>query len=241
MSAFYALHRDLPREGPGEAADVAWAAALCGLKPNAEIADIACGPGADIAALLRASPDGHVMALDKTPHFVDAARAIWAADPRVMVLRADMARIANAYDMIWCAGAVSFIGVTQALQGWRKSLNPGGVVAFSESCWFTDTPSAQARAAWANAPDMTDEAGISVRVAAAGYRVLGSRRLSDAAWEAYYTPMEQRIADLRPHADADLVQVLDGAAAEIAAWRACRAEFGYILTVAQPQNACGAP
>jgi trans-aconitate methyltransferase len=234
MSAFYTLHRDLPREGPGEAADVAWAAGLCSLRGDADIADIACGPGSDIAALLHAAPGGHVMALDKTAHFVDVVRSVWGTDPRVMVLRADMARIANNYDMIWCAGAVYVIGVTQALQGWRKSLKPGGVVAFSEACWFTDTPSAAALANWADYPAMTDAAGIAVRVRAAGYDVLGTRRLSDAAWEDYYAPMEARIAALRHGADADLAQVLNAAEAEIATWRACRVEFGYVLMVVQP-------
>ncbi|MFC6759581.1 hypothetical protein ACFQFQ_08945 [Sulfitobacter porphyrae] len=46
MTAFYQLHRDLPREGPGEAADVAWATALADLAPVARVADVACGPGA---------------------------------------------------------------------------------------------------------------------------------------------------------------------------------------------------
>lgn len=233
--AFFTLHRDLPREGPGEAADVAWAAALCALNPTAEIADIACGPGGDIAALLAAAPHGHVTALDKTPHFVEAARATWQADPRVMVLRADMARIMNSFDLIWCAGAVYFMGVTEALSAWRKSLNPGGVVAFSEACWFTDTPSPVAQANWAEYPAMTDTAGIAARVQAAGYQVLGTRRLSDAAWEAYYTPMEQRIAALKPGATGPLAQVLAEAEAEIAAWRAHRREFGYLLTLARPE------
>lgn len=234
MSAFFTLHRDLPREGPGEAADIAWAAGLCDLARDADIADIACGPGADIAALLQVAPDGHVMALDKTAHFVEAARDIWRDDPRVMVLRADMARIANSYDFIWCAGAVYFLGVTEALNGWRKALKPGGVVAFSEPCWFSDNPSPQAVQNFADYPGMTDEAGILARIDAAGYRVLGTRRLSDAAWEAFYGPLEARIAGLKVGADAELAEVLAGAEAEIATWRKYRSEFGYLLIVAQP-------
>lgn len=232
--AFFTLHRDLPREGPGEAADVAWATALAGLRRDADIADVACGPGADIAALVQAAPSGHVTALDKTPHFVAAARAVWHSDPRVMVLQADMARIMNAYDMIWCAGAVYFLGITEALNAWRKSLKPGGVVAFSEPCWFTPTPSDPATKAWADYPAMTDAAGIQTRVAAAGFSVLGSRILSDAAWEAYYSPMEKRIAALTPGADQALAHVLAQHAAEIATWRAHRSEFGYMLTLVRP-------
>lgn len=232
--AFFTLHRDLPREGPGEAADVAWAAELCGLPETAEIADVACGPGGDLAALLAAAPKGHITALDKTPHFVEAARDQWRDDPRVMVLRADMARIMNNFDLIWCAGAVYFMGVTEALTAWRKSLNPGGAVVFSEACWFTDDRAAAAVANWADYPAMTDEAGIAARVQAAGYRILGTRRLSDAAWEAYYTPMARRIAVLKPTASPALQQVLAEAEAEIAAWRAHRDQFGYLLTIAQP-------
>ncbi len=235
MEAFFTLHRGLPREGPGEAADVAWAAQVLALAPNAEMADIACGPGADIAALLVAAPEGHVTALDKTAQFVEAARAIWADDPRATILRADMTRVMNSYDLIWCAGAVYFMGVTEALRAWRRSLKPGGAVVFSEPCWFTDSPSATAEANWAEYPAMTDADGIAAQVAAAGYDVVATRRLSDTAWENYYAPLDARIASLRPDADVDLARVLDEAESEAARWRAHRDEFGYLLTVARPK------
>jgi hypothetical protein len=81
---------------------------------------------------------------------------------------------------------------------------------------------------------MTDQAGITEQSAAAGYRVLGQRRLSDAAWEAYFTPLEARIALLWQDADATLGTVLDAAAEEIACWRAHRDEYGYLLSVVAP-------
>ncbi len=236
MAAFFTLHRDLVREGPGVPEDVAWAASLADVAADARIADVACGPGGDIAALLDAAPQGHVTALDKTAHYVEAARENWRDDPRVTVLRADMAAIANSYDLIWCAGAVYFMGVEAALGAWRKSLGKGGVIAFSEACWFTDTPSARAEALWArDYPAMTDTAGITAQIASAGYEVLGQRRLSDAAWEAYFTPLDARIAALRTRgADPALAQVLDEAEEEAACWRAHRDEYGYLLSVVRP-------
>lgn len=234
MDAFFALHRDLPREGPGEAADVHWAARVAGLSSRARMADVACGPGGDIAALLAAAPDGHVTALDKTTLFVEEARARWRDDHRVTLLLADMAAIRNQYDLIWCAGAVYFLGVTEALGAWRGSLRPGGSVAFSEPCWFTDTPPARAQALFTDYPAMADESGIARRVAAAGYEVLDSRRLSDQAWENYFGPLDARIATLRPGADPALTKVLDEAEEEAACWRAHRKAFGYLLTVARP-------
>lgn len=70
--------------------------------------------------------------------------------------------------------------------------------------------------------------------AAAGYRVLGQRPLSDAAWEAYFHPMDPRIATLRAGAGAALAAVLDEAEEEIATWRACRAAYGHFLSVVRP-------
>tara|TARA_R110002124_G_scaffold178914_1_gene346683 strand:- start:462 stop:1199 length:738 start_codon:yes stop_codon:yes gene_type:complete len=233
-AAFFTLHRDLPREGPGAAADVAWAVERAGVGGHARIADVACGPGGDIAALLDALPQGHVTALDKTAHFVEQARATWQDDPRVTLLRADMAVIRNEYDLIWCAGAVYFLGVTQALNAWRKSLRPGGMIAFSEACWFTQTPSPRARQLWQDHGAMTDAAGLAARITAAGYEVVGTRQLSDEAWENYYQPLDARIDALRPGADAALTQVLDEAKEEADCWRAHRAEFGYLLHVVRP-------
>lgn len=233
--AFFTLHRDLPREGPGLPEDIRWTATEAGLARTAKIADVGCGPGGDIAALLDVAPEGEVTALDKVDHFVAAARETWRADGRVTVLKADMARIMNTYDLIWCAGAVYFLGIEAALRTWRKALRPGGAVAFSQACWFTDAPSEAAQAFWqSEGAELTDEAGVAAEVAAAGYRIEAQQRLSDAAWEAYYGPLEARVAQLRPGADAALTQVLDEAENEIAVWRAHRAEFGYLLCLVRP-------
>ena len=236
MHAFFTLHRDLPREGPGEAADIHWAAALASLPDTAQMADVGCGPGGDIATLLEVVPKGHVTALDKTAHFIAAVRQNWQDDGRVTVLQADMARIMNRYDMIWCAGAIYFLGTTEALTAWRKSLTKGGVVAFTEMCWFTDLPSDVPKELWSrDYPGMTNDAGIRARVEAAGYEVLGTRRISDQAWENYFTPIDARIAALRPTADDTLTGVLDEAVEEAACWRTYRDEYGYVVYVVRPK------
>ena len=81
---------------------------------------------------------------------------------------------------------------------------------------------------------MTDEAGIRAQIAEAGYTCVATRRVPDHAWEAYYGPLDARIAALRPNASDMLGQVLDEAEAEAAAWRKYRDVFGYLLCVAVP-------
>jgi len=231
--AFFLLHDGLTREGPGEPADVAWATALAGTPPVARILDAGTGAGGDIRALLAAAPEGRVLAVDTHPPFVAHISATYRDDPRVTAEAVDMLAPEGPFDLIWSAGAVYFHGPGTALAAWRPRLAPGGAVAFSEPCFFTETPSEAARAFWDGYVPQT-EAALAAEIAGAGFRALGTRRLGDAAWEAYFGPLDARIATLRPGAGADLTAVLDEAEAEAAAWRACRAETGYLLTVAVP-------
>ena len=73
------------------------------------------------------------------------------------------------------------------------------------------------------------------RVEAAGFEVLGTRKVSDQAWEDYFAPIDARIAALRADADAALTAVLDEAEEEAACWRAHRDEAGYLLLVVRPK------
>ncbi len=132
--AFWAVHQGLPRQGPGEPADVAWAAGVAGLAPDARICDAGCGPGADFEALLAAAPEGDVTGVERHADFVEAAAA--RRLDRVVVRQGDAADITGPYDFIWAAGSLYFLGVTEGLRRWRDALAPGGAVAFSELCWL---------------------------------------------------------------------------------------------------------
>jgi len=231
--AFWTLHSGLDREGPGEAADVVWAAATAGVAADARICDVASGPGADIAALLEVAPQGHVTALDKHRGFVDDVLGRYGDHPRVTAYKGDMAKLKGPFDFIWCAGAAYFLGVRKALLAWRPALARGGAIAFSHPTIFTDTPSGAVEVFWAP-HRVKSQPEIAEAIARAGYVTLGQRRISDAAWENYYTPLEARIAALRPGADATLTAVLDVAATEAATWRAVKDETGYILSVVRP-------
>jgi SAM-dependent methyltransferase len=233
--SFFTIHADLPREGPGETADVAWAAEVAGLRPGASICDAGSGPGGDIGALLRAVEGAHVTAIDAHAPFIDAAQARWGADERVDLVAGDYTGITGPFDFIWSAGAVYFHGIAELLPIWRPALAEGGAIAFSEPCLFKPGPASDVvKAFWGDYPRLTDADGIAAQVRLAGFETLATRKLSDVAWESYYRPMEARIAALRPGADARMRGALDEAEAEIAAWRANRAETGYLLSVVRP-------
>lgn len=232
--AFLTLYTDLGRQGPGAAADVGWALAVAATPAQARICDAGCGSGADSWTLAKLRKEARIDAIDQTAQFVEAARNRLAPfGARITVHQGDMAAISGPYDLIWCAGAVYFIGITQALSAWRGALNAGGCVAFSEPCLLARLSPA-ARDFWAQYPQITDIGGIRAQVAQAGYRVLGEQMQIGAAWEAYYLPMERRIAQLRPKATGPLADALDAAELEIARWKAAPSEIAYALMVVAP-------
>lgn len=237
--SFFKIHEDLPREGPGETADVAWAAEVAALRKGARILDAGSGPGGDIGALLRAADGAHVTAIDAHAPFIDAARTRWGADKRVDLIAGDYTDASGPFDFIWSAGAVYFHGIAELLPVWRPALADGGAIAFSEPCVFTDTaPSDVVKALWDDYPRLTNADGIAAQVRLAGFETIATRKLSDVAWESYYRPMEARIVQLRQEADGQaddrLHAALDEHEAEIAAWRASKDETGYLLSVVTP-------
>ena len=234
--AFFTIHQDLPREGPGEPDDIAWAREHLDLKPDCQIADLACGPGADLEAWGYAMPGAQITGIEKHPSFVAQAQARVASfDGRVTARQGDMTDPGGPFDLIWCAGAIYFLGVTEGLTLWKEALEPDGAVVFSEPIWLSaDRPEAAALQ-WAEYPAMTDVQGLNTRIENAGYRVEAQRVLSDQAWENYYTPIDTRIAKLRGGAvTPELAQVLSDAEDEAMIWRQHRRAFGYILSIVRP-------
>jgi SAM-dependent methyltransferase len=231
--AFFTLHRDLPREGPGTPEDVLWALSHVGW-PELVI-DAGCGPGADTVTLAEALPHATITAVDKAPHFVaEAARRLAPFGARAKAIEGDLATLQGPVDFIWSAGAVYLRGLEVVLPEWRKVLRPGGKVAFSEAVFVSEQPPDAVRAFWGDFTPSTVE-GLMERVRAQGWDIHGVRRIQGKAWSDYYDPMEARIAKLRSQGVTPEVEaVLQDAEREIAGWRAAPDEIAYLLLVIEP-------
>lgn len=232
MKAFFELHRGLPREAPGDAESLAWALEVARTPRRARILDAGCGPGADLAVLRELRPGAALVGMDLHEPFIERVRA---DVPEAEAVVGDMLAPAGSFDLIWSAGAAYGPGVRRALAAWAGHLRPGGAVAFSDCLWRNPRPAPQARAFWdRDYPGMCDLPGHLSRLEATGWRVRGARWLGEAAWAAYYGPLSDRVAELRPGADAELAAVLDATQAEIDLWRDHGGDYGYYLTVAVP-------
>lgn len=231
-AAFFAVHSGLDREGPGEPADVHWALSL--IAPPARVLDAGCGPGADLETLAQALPAAQITGIEKHPGFVSEARGRTAQfGERVRVSEGDMAKPGGPYDLIWCAGALYFLGVTAGLSGWKSALAPGAHVVFSEPVQL-DPNNATAQTFWAEYPALQDHAGVRDQIAAAGYDVLGSRLIIGAPWERYYKSLQASIARLHVKGPTAPEQsAIEICQQEIDLWRACPDAIAYELFLTQ--------
>lgn len=240
-AAFFAVHRDMPREGPGDRASVVEALQLAGPLPaRPDVLDLACGPGGQTLDLAELLPDARITALDGHEPFLRQlearARDAGVLD-RIAIVHGDMARLPyppQSFDLIWCEGAAYIIGFDAALAAWKPLLRPGGVLALTEPVWLKSDPPGSARACWAEYPAMEDVASARRRALAHGYTIAGDFVLSDAAWQThYYGPLQIRLeaATARLADDAAAAPVLAEIRDEIECRRAYPDYYGYLFLV----------
>lgn len=239
---FFEVHRDLPREGPGDTASTLRALDLADGLPDApSVLDIGCGPGMQTLDLARALPAAQLTAVDMHPPFLTAARQRFTeagvAD-RVTIEAADMRALPypqGHFDLIWCEGAAYFMGFANALTGWRRLLRRGGKLALTEPVWLVDEPADDLARWWRAAyPDMRAAAQRRDEVRALDYRLLGDFVLPEAAWwDHYYRPMEHRLEMLegRYRDDPAALAVLRDVRTEIQNYADHSGAYGYLFLV----------
>ena len=253
VATFFDLHRNNPREGPGDQASTARALAAAVKTVGADrietVLDLACGPGMQTRHLAELLPAARITALDIHAPFVTEVRN-WIdhnqLDHRVTAVQGDMRKppvAPGSIDLLWCEGAAYMLGVEAALTTWRPLLRgadlgsaSNGIVAFSEPVFLRDDLPPAVIENWAEYPPMTNLQGIAYWVAQADYNLLDSFVMPSAAWEAYYVPLQRRVVTLRDKyaTDPERLSVIEEGQQEIDAWRNYGEYFSYAFIVAQP-------
>nr|WP_246413704.1 class I SAM-dependent methyltransferase [Rubricella aquisinus] len=197
------------------------------------------GPGAATLLLARALPGAWITAVDTHEPYLDTIISRAAAAgliSRIGTLEQDMVGpgfMDGSLDLIWCEGAVYFVGLERALRHWRPLLRPGGRIVFSEVIWLGPDRPKDAELFWMEYPDMTDRAGVIRRIEAAGCRLISDFVQPESDWRAYLGPLGTRAAELRPGADETLRAVLDGAVQEAELFERHGDSYGYAFFIVE--------
>ena len=244
MQYFFEVFEDLPRQGPGSPeATLQALQLLTELPPQPHVLDIGCGCGVQtqILATELQTPiiaiDNHRPVLDRLES--DAQRKGLPIEVREMSM-IDMPFDAESFDLLWSEGSIFVIGLERGLRDFKHYLKPGGYLAFTEMCWFSERDAGQPAEAIAFFdrvyPDIRSVAGIRELVAQAGYRLVGDFNLpAKAWWDDYYTPMLARIEALRcrdqgiGEAEAVYSHLID----EAEMHRKYGADYGYTFFILQ--------
>ena len=242
LSFLFTMHEGLPRQGPGsnECTEKAFSM-LKNLPDHPKILDIGCGAGMQTIELARLCPDGHITAVDiHQPYLDDLARKARAAGvgERITTVQASMDDLPfedAAFDVLWAEGSAFIVGFGEGLNLWKRLLRPGGYVCLSEAVWFTDQPSPEAVAFWNDSyPAITSVPETCAKAEHAGYEVVATFPLPGSVWwDNYYTPLLERLPDLKKAAagSPDAEMFVAFSEREIAMHREHGDEYGYAFFI----------
>ncbi len=242
---FFEIHKDIPREGPGNNESTRKAFRLLdGLPAHPNILDVGCGPGMQTKELATLT-DGTITALDRHEPFLRELEK-WTAEhgltQKIKIVQGDMfdMRIApESMDLIWSEGAIYIIGFERGLREWRKLLAPNGYLVVSELTWLTQERPDEIEAFWMeNYPAIKQAEANEGIIEKAGYHLLHHFTLPKAGWWEYYGPLQERVTLLRERCDGqvEMQQALDETQREIDLYKKYAAYYGYTFYIMQRRN-----
>jgi ubiquinone/menaquinone biosynthesis C-methylase UbiE len=237
MNIFFEIHKDLPREAPGDNESTRKALSLLKNVPGgARILDIGCGPGMQTRELAFRSA-GSLIALDTHhPFLLNLQRKLKneRSSTPISLINASMFALpfpGSSFDLIWCEGAIYIMGFERGLRAWRRLLKPGGCVCVTEISWLkTGQPDEVFRFWNRDYPGMSNIPGNIRRAEAAGYQMLDHFTVPVSSWwDDYYTPMKARLPSLweKYRGEAEAEKILQDAQIEIDLYREYSDWYGY--------------
>ncbi len=238
---FFDIHKDLPREGPGnfESTERAYNSIKKYLnKPM--ILDIGCGPGMQTIDLLKIS-DGNVTAIDKHQPYIRLLKQKIVNGGYKDRAKAQLGNMFNlgfdkeTFDLIWCESAIYTIGFEKGLIEFGKYLKRYGFMAVTEVCWLTNMKSKEVQEFWnTEYPQIKSVEENLNLVQKSGYEIIDHFVLSSNAWmNDYYFPLKQRLdlLKLKYKSDPQAMNVITLHEREMEIFEKYNSDYGYVFFI----------
>jgi len=204
MEYFYELFLSLPRGGPGDNKSTRKAFSFLKNIPSEPlILDIGCGHGMQTIELARICK-GKIIALDNYKPFLDilTQNAIQEGfDDRIILKNQSMLDMDfknDAFDIIWCEGAIFVMGLKNGLNKCYQLLKNKGFFVVSEAVLFLPNLPKPLKDYWDEQyPDIMDIKGNLSLIKDEGFDIVSHFTLPKSCWIDFYLQMDEKVKDLK--------------------------------------------
>lgn len=243
MSIFFEIHKEIPREGPGDNESTIRAyKTLKNLSNNPQILDIGCGPGMQTVELAK-NIDGKIYALDLHKPFLERLNEYIVhenLEEKIETVNGSMFSLKKhfkkeSFDLIWSEGAIFIMGFKEALNSWKPFLKEEGYIVVSELAWVKDNPPKEVKDYWHKEYPMMNTVQWNIEtIEKAGYEVIDHFAIPESSWiDNYYIPIEKRLVTLREKYsnNEDAIKEINQSQKEIDIFRKYSEYYGYVFFI----------
>lgn len=243
MSIFFEIHKDIPREGPGDNESTIRAyKALKDLPSRPKILDIGCGPGMQTVELAK-NIDGKIYALDLHKPFLERLNNYIfkeKLEKKIETVNGSMFSLEKhfkkgTFDLIWSEGAIFIMGFKEALKSWKPFLKEEGYIVVSELVWVKDNPPKEVKDYWHKEYPMMNTVQWNLEtIEKAGYEVLEHFAIPESSWiNNYYDPIQERLVTLREKysGNEDAIKEINDSQREADIFRKYSEYYGYVFFI----------
>jgi ubiquinone/menaquinone biosynthesis C-methylase UbiE len=241
MSLFYEIHKDIPREGPGDNISTHRALSLLyDLPKKPMVLDIGCGPGMQTLEIAK-HLSGHIIGVDINNGFLEQlnnkARKLDLSH-KIEILNMSMFELdfeEASFDLMWSEGAIYIMGFQEGIQAWQKYLKKGGYLVVSEISWLREDLPLKPKEFWTREyPQMTNISSNIKMIESSGYIPIGHFVIPENAWwDHYYTPLKVRVEVVREkyRDNEEANHLLDATIHEIEMYKNYSDYYGYVFYI----------
>ena len=242
---FFDIHKDLPRQGSGRDEYTQKAFEMIPEIKQPKILDIGCGPGIQTIKLAKLT-DGEIIGIDIHQPYLDQLEKNSKKhnlSHRIKAIKKSMTEMdfqEEYFDIIWAEGSIFIIGFEQGLKEFKKFIKPNGYLAVHEMAWIKNDPPKEIYDYWQKVYPAISNADKNLKIInKCGYKLLGHFPLpEDAWWDFYYTPLEQRLQQLKIKYknNQEALEMIKEEELEIDLFRKYNKWYGSVFYIMQKQS-----